>query len=147
MGKKLMEYFRYRRAQVPTRGADTREGRKTRWTSRRRTKNEFMKPAGVTLIVRLGVFGIRPPGNSFCFHPCSRIKLISPAVKKAGGSVLSAKRDRILINVWHRWHGASPPNDETLTRIDMCTAPILGHFFLKKEVTISCNRVKWKYRK
>lgn len=89
MDKKLMEYFRYRRAQVPT-GADTRK--EDEMDSRRRTKNEFMKPAGVTLIVRLGVFGIRPPGNSFCFHPCFRIKLILPAVKKLGAGFVGRTR-------------------------------------------------------
>lgn len=55
-------------------------------------KNEFMKAAGVTLIVRLGVFGIRPPGNSSRFHPCFRIKLISPAVKSAGDPVLPRRK-------------------------------------------------------
>lgn len=43
-------------------GAGSRRGRKARWTSRRRTKNEFMKPAGVNANC--------PPR---CFwHPSSR---------------------------------------------------------------------------
>lgn len=44
--------------------------------AQQRTKNEFMNPAGATLIAQFSVFGIRTRGYSFCFELLFRIFIL-----------------------------------------------------------------------